>query len=141
MEKYTRVGLLALLLISPVAQLRSMAEPQSDSEQDLFRSLADSSWDGAMGDVAKGNSPAQLRIILEKGKLTGLLTYDGFEETLSVTLSPPSAVRFKGVSYRDLQGEHRTFDLDTLNAEISLYGKRLSGRTDTRSRFEFRRIK
>lgn len=98
-----------------------------------------------MGDAAKGNSPAQLRFVQQKSGLTALLTYAGYEETLSVTVTEPSTIQMKGLSYRDLQNEHRPFNLDMVNAEILLYGKRLSG-TSTfdqggRSRFEFWRVR
>jgi hypothetical protein len=96
--------------------------------------------DGAMGDVAKGNSPAHLRIVLQKGNLTGFLTYDGFEETLSVSVSAPSSVRLKDVSFRDLQRVGRGFDLESLSAELSQDGRGISGTAGTRSRFEFRRV-
>ena len=85
------------------------------------------------------DSPAQLKIVLQKGKLIGYLTYEDFEETLAVTVSAPSKIQLKGVSVRDLQGAGRGFDLETLNAELSPDGRRLSGTTGTRSRFEFRR--
>ena len=139
--KHIRVGLLPVLLMAYLGAGRLMSAPQSNAEQNLTRAIADSSWNGAMGDVAKGSSPADLKIVLQKGKLTGLLTYAGFQETLSVPVSAPSSIRLKGVSVRDLQGARRGFDLETLNAELSQDGRRLSGITETRSRFEFRRIR
>jgi hypothetical protein len=142
---YSKAGVVLFLLMAYSGGLRLMSAPQGTAEQNSARSLADSSWDGAMGDAAKGNSPAQLKFAMQKGKLTALLTYAGYEETLSVTITGPSTIQMKGVSYRDLQNEHRRFNLDTMNAEVSLYGKRLSGTSSDneggRSRFEFRRVR
>jgi hypothetical protein len=122
-----------------------MSAPQGTAEQNSAGSLADSSWDRAMGDAAKGNSPAQLKFVQQKDSLMALLTYAGYEETLTVTVTGPSKIQMKGVSYRDLQNERRRFNLDTMNAEVSLYGKRLSGTSSDneggRSRFEFRRVR
>ena len=141
--KCMRFALLPLLLIAWSGEWRLMSAPQAGGPQSLIRSIADSSWDGAMGDAAKGNSPAQLKIVLQKGNLTGFLAYDGYEETLSVTISAPSSIRLKGISYRDLQHGSRPFNLDTLSAELSQDGRRLTGTAidtqGTRSRFEFRR--
>jgi len=139
--KSTRLGLLPLLLTAYLGAGRLMSAPQLNPEQNLARAIADSSWNGAMGDVAKGSSPADLKIVLQKGKLTGFPTYAGFEETLSVTVSAPSAFAKKGDSVRDLQGARRGFDLETSNAELSQDGRRLSGTTETRSRFKFRSIR
>jgi hypothetical protein len=136
---YLRWSLFPLLFIAWCVEPGLMCAPQASSSETLIRSIADSSWNGAMGDVAKGNSPAQLRIVLQKGKLIGYLTYDDFEETLAVAVSARSKIQLKGVSVRDLQGAGRGFDLETLNAELSQDGRRLSGTTGTRSRFEFRR--
>jgi hypothetical protein len=142
---YSKAGVVLFLLMAYNGGLRLMSAPQGTAEQNSARSLADSSWDGAMGDAAKGNSPAQLKFAMQKGKLTALLTYAGYEETLSVTITGPSTIQMKGVSYRDLQNEHRRFNLDTMNAEVSLYGKRLSGTSSDneggRSRFEFRHVR
>jgi hypothetical protein len=140
---YSKAGVVLLLLMVYGGELRLTSAAQGTAEQNSARSLADSSWDGAMGDAAKGNSPAQLKFTQQKGNLTALLTYAGYEETLSVTVTGPSTIQMKGVSYRDLQNEHRRFNLDMMTAEISLYGKRLSGTSTNnqggRSRFEFRR--
>jgi hypothetical protein len=142
---YSKAGVVLLLLMAYGGGLRLTSAAQGTAEQNSARSLADSSWDGAMGDAAKGNSPAQLKFVQQKGNLTALLTYAGYEETLSVTVTGPSTIQMKGVSYRDLQNEHRRFNLDMMTAEISLYGKRLSGTsTDNqggRSRFDFRHVR
>ena len=136
---------LMLILVTCGGGTRLLCAPQGTAEQNSARSLADSSWDGAMGDAAKGNSPAQLKFAVQKGSLMALLTYAGYEETLAVIVTGPSTIQMKGVSYRDLQNEHRRFNLDTMNAEVSLYGKRLSGTSSDnqggRSRFEFRRVR
>jgi len=138
--KCIRFGLLPFLLIAWSGVGRLMSAPQASTPQSLVRSIADSTWDDAMGDVAKGNSPAQLRIVLQKGSLIGFLTYDGFEETLSVSVSAPSSIRLKDVSFRDLQRAGRGFNLELFSAELSQDGRRISGTTGTRSRFEFRRV-
>ncbi len=113
--------------------------------QNLVQALANSSWTGAVGYSAKGNDPANLKIVLQSGNLTGMLSYDGFEETLAITVSAPSTIQMKGVSYRDLQREGRSFNLDVLNGELSKDGATISGSgTDsqgTRSRFEFHRMR
>lgn len=143
--KYVKASLVLFLLMACGGTLRLIGAPQGSAEQNSARSLADSSWDGAMGDAAKGNSPAQLKFVQQKGGLMALLTYAGYEETLAVTVTGPTTIQMKGVSYRDLQNEHRRFNLDTMNAEVSLYGKRLSGTSSDsqggRSRFEFRRLR
>jgi hypothetical protein len=142
---YRKAGVILILLMTSGGALRVTSAAQGTADQNSARSLADSSWDGAIGDAAKGNSPAQLKFAMQKGSLTALLTYAGYEETLAVTVTGPSTVQMKGVSYRDLQNEHRRFNLDTMNAEVSLYGKRLSGTSSDneggRSRFEFRRVR
>jgi hypothetical protein len=142
---YSKAVLMLFLMMTCGGGMPLMSAPQGTAEQNSARSLADSSWDGAMGDAAKGNSPAQLKFAMQKGNLMALLTYAGYEETLAVTVTGPSTIQMKGISYRDLQNEHRRFNLDMMNAEISLYGKRLSGMsTDSqggRSRFEFRRVR
>jgi hypothetical protein len=142
---YGKAALVLFLLIVCGGEMGLLSAPQGTAEQNSARSLADSAWDGAMGDAAKGNSPAQLKFAMQKGSLMALLTYAGYEETLAVTVTGPSTIQMKGISYRDLQNEHRRFNLDMMNAEISLYGKRLSGMsTDSqggRSRFEFRRVR
>jgi hypothetical protein len=142
---YRKAGVILILLMASGGALRVTSAAQGTADQNSARSLADSSWDGAIGDAAKGNSPAQLKFAMQKESLTALLTYAGYEETLAVTVTGPSTVQMKGVSYRDLQNEHRRFNLDTMNAEVSLYGKRLSGTSSDneggRSRFEFRRVR
>ena len=142
---YRKAGVILVFLMACAGGLRLMSAPQGTAEQNSARSLADSSWDGAMGDAAKGNSPAQLKFAMQKGSLMALLTYAGYEETLSVTVTGPSTIQMKGVSYDDLQNAHRHFNLDMMNAEISLYGKRLSGTSSDsqggRLRFEFRRVR
>jgi hypothetical protein len=138
---YRKAVLMVILVTACGGGTRLLGAPQGTAEQNSARSLADSSWDGAMGDAAKGNSPAQLKFAVQKGSLMALLTYAGYEETLAVTVTGPSTIQMKGVSYRNLHNEHRRFNLDTMNAEISLYGKRLSGTSSDnqggRSRFEF----
>ena len=142
---YGKAALVLFLLIVCGGEMGLLSAPQGTAEQNSARSLADSAWDWAMGDAAKGNSPAQLKFAMQKGSLMALLTYAGYEETLAVTVTGPSTIQMTGVSYRDLQNEHRRFNLDMMNSEISLYGKRLSGTsTDSqgrRSRFEFRRVR
>jgi hypothetical protein len=142
---YNKGVLLLILVMACGGEMRLLSAPQGTAEQNSARSLADSSWDGAMGDAAKGNSPAQLKFAMRKGSLMALLTYAGYEETLAVTVKGPSTIQMQGVSYRDLQNEHRRFNLDTMNGEVSLYGKHLSGMSSDsqggRSRFEFRRIR
>jgi hypothetical protein len=142
---YSKAGVVLFLMMASDGELRLMSAPQGTAEQNSARSLADSSWDGALGNAAKGSSPAQLKFEQQKGSVTALLTYAGYEETLTVTVTGPSTIRMKGVSYRDLQNGHRRFNLDTMNAEVSLYGKRLSGTSSDnqggRSRFEFRRVR
>ena len=138
-------GVLMLMLMIVCGGEMVVERAQGTAEQNSARSLADSAWDWAMGDAAKGNSPAQLKFGQQKGHLMAVLTYAGYEETLSAIVTGPSTIQLKGVSYRDLKSEHRRFNLDMMNAEISLYGKRLSGTsTDNqggRSRFEFRRVR
>ena len=142
-----RFVLLALLVIASPGTQYLLGTPQANAAQDLVLSLADSSWVGARVDHAKGNSPAQLKIVQQKGNLTALLTCDGVEETLVVTVSAPSTIQLKGVSFRDLQYSGRdaplVFPLDNFTAELS------DGRTinltgvDSQgghSRFEFRRV-
>lgn len=142
---YSKAILMLMLMLTCGGGTRLLSAPQGTAEQNSTRSLADSSWDGAMGDAAKGNSPAQLKFLQQKSGLTALLSYAGYEETLAVTVTGPSTIQMKGVSYRDLQNEHRRFNLDMMNAEITLYGKRLSGMSSDsqggRSRFEFRRVR
>ena len=142
---YSKAGVVLLFLMASGGAARLMSAAQGSAEQNSARSLADSSWDGAMGDAAKGNSPAQLKFVQQKGSVMALLTYAGYEQTLSVTVTGPSTIQMKGVSYRDLQNGHRRFNLDTMNAEVSLCGKRQSGTSSDnqggRSRFEFRRVR
>jgi hypothetical protein len=141
---YSKTVLSMILMMACGGGTRLLSAPQGTAEQNSARSLADSSWDGAMGDAAKGNSPAQLKFVQQKNGLMAVLTYAGYEETLAVTVTGPSTIQMKGVSYRDVQNEHRRFNLDMMNAEITLYGKRLSGTSSDsqggRSRFEFRRV-
>jgi hypothetical protein len=142
---YRKAVLMLILMMAGGGEMRLLRAPQGTAEQNSARSLVDTSWDGAMGDAAKGNSPAQLKFAMQKGSLMALLTYAGHEETLAVTVTGPSTIQMKGVSYRDLQNEHRRFNLDMMTAEVSLYGKRLSGTSSDnqggRSRFEFRRVR
>lgn len=141
---YSKAVLMLIVMMACGGEMLLSAR-QGTAEQNSARSLADSSRDGAMGDAAKGNSPAQLKFVQQKGNLTAVLTYAGDEETLAVTVTGPSTIQMKGVSYRDLKNEHRRFNLDMMNAEVSLYGKRLSGTSSDnqggRSRFEFRRVR
>jgi hypothetical protein len=142
-----RPALLAFLVIASPGTQHLFSAPLANAAANPLLSLADSSWAGAKVDRAKGNSPAQLKIVQEKGNLTALLTCDGVEETLVVTVSAPSTIQLKGVSFRDLQYSGRdaplVFPLDNFTAELS------DGRTinltgvDSQgghSRFEFRRV-
>jgi hypothetical protein len=56
----------------------------------------------------------------------GTLTYDGYEETVAITSSSPTAVQIKGVSYRDTRGG-RSFSLDTFSAQIAPDGRSMNG--------------
>jgi hypothetical protein len=143
---------LPLLLMASLGNGRLVSAPQAGAPQNQGRSLADSIWRGAIGDAAKGNSPAQLRMVLQNGNLTGILTYDGYEETLTITVSAPvstkvsapAAIRMKGVSFRDLQHSGRNFILDTFSGEVSPDGGQIRGAAvdaqGTRSRWEFARV-
>jgi hypothetical protein len=121
-----------------------MSSPRAATPQDLSASLAGTYWDGALGDVAKGSTPAKLNIVLKNGDLTGILTSDGSEETFLITVSSPRGIRMKGLSVRDLTRQGRSFYLDTFTGELSQDGHVISGSAiDTagsRSRWEFRRV-
>jgi hypothetical protein len=142
-----RSVLLALLVIASPGPQYLLSVPQVNAAQNLVLSLADSSWVGARVDHAKGNSPAQLKIVQQKGNLTALLTCDGVEETLIITVSAPSTILLKGISFKDLQYSGRdvplVFPLDSFTAELSQDGRAISlagvDSQGANSRFEFRR--
>jgi len=143
-----RFVLLALLVIASPGTQHLLSAPQANAAQNLVLSLADSSWVGARVDRAKGNSPAQLKIVQQKGNLTALLTCDGVEETLAITVSAPSTILLKGISFKDLQYSGRdvplVFPLDSFTAELSQDGRAISlagvDSQEANSRFEFRRV-
>jgi hypothetical protein len=143
-----RFVLLALLVIASSGTQHLLSAPSANAAQNLVLSLADSSWIGARVDRAKGNSPAQLKIIQQKGNLTALLTCDGVEETLAITVSAPSTILLKGISFKDLQYSGRDFPLefplDTFTAELSQDGRAINctgvDSQGAHSRFEFRRV-
>lgn len=141
--KHLRSLLLPLIFIVGLAGQTALGTPQAPP-QNLVQSLANTHWDGAVGYSAKGNSPAKLEIRGQNGSLTGSLSYDGFEETLAITVTAPAGIRLKGVSFRDLQGQHRQFGLDDLTGQITQGGHVISGKgadnQGTRSTFEFRRV-
>ena len=148
-----RFGMLAITMVAvcaagPLMDAPLMSAPilgawGAGAPQSTVRSLADSNWRGAVGYTAKGNSPAELRFITKDGKLVGIVTYDGAEETMAITLTAPSGIQMKGVSFRDLNGNNPQFNLDTFTGEISKDGGTISGTGidtgGTRSKFEFHR--
>ncbi len=137
----------AILAIAWVGTHRLPAAPQTDPAPDLVASLADGSWIGSKVNRAKGNSPAQLKFLQQNGNWMAFLACDGYEETLTVTVSAPSTIQLKGVSFKDIKSSGRTipldFALDTFTAEFPQQGQALSlAGVDTRgarSRYEFRR--
>jgi hypothetical protein len=143
-----RSVLLAFLVIASPGPQHLLSAPQANAFQNLILSLANSSWVGARVDRAKGNSPAQLKIVQQKDNLTALLTCDGVEETLAITVSAPATIQLKGISFKDLQYSGRDvpldFPLDSLTAELSPDGRGIScsgvDSQGTHSRFEFRRV-
>jgi hypothetical protein len=143
-----RSVLLALLVIASPGTQHLLSAPQANAAQNLVLSLADSSWVGARVDRAKGNSPAQLKIVQQKGNLAALLTCDGVEETLAITVSATSTILLKGISFKDLQYSGRdvplVFPLDGFTAELSQDGRAISlagvDSQGANSRFEFRRV-
>lgn len=143
-----RFVFLALLVMALPRVQHLLAAPEASTAPNVTASLADSSWVGARIGRAKGNSPAQLRILQENGRLTALLTCDAVEETLAITASAPSTLQLKGISFKDLKYSGRTFPLDfslhTFTADLSQQGQQLTlTGVDSRgahSRYEFRRV-
>ena len=143
-----RSVLLAFLLIASPGTQHLLSAPQANAAENPILSLAGSSWVGARVDRAKGNSPAQLKIVQEKGNLTALLTCDGVEETLAITVSAPSTIQLKGVSFKDLQYSGRdvplVFPLDNFTGVLAQDGRGISlagvDSQGAHSRFEFRRV-
>ncbi len=140
--KRIEFGLLPLVLAT-CCVLCVVSAAQSRAAQNASNSIANTSWRGAIGDPAKGNSPAELRIVLQDGSLTGVLIGDGYEETFVITMIGVSNIRMKGVSVRDLKRQGRTFYLDTFNGELSPDGRQIKGTAvDSRGnggRWEFSR--
>jgi hypothetical protein len=143
--KCIRFGLLTLLSMATCGVGPLMSAPQAGAPKTQSGSISDSTWRGGIGDAAKGNDPAELRIILQNGSLIGLLKTSEYEETLSITLSAPPGIRMKGTSVRDLKREGRNFTLDTFTGELSPDGRQIRGAAvdtaGTRSRWDFARVK
>jgi hypothetical protein len=120
-------------------ELTAGGAPQPASPN-LAKSLIGSNWNGAIAESQKGGTPAQLRIVQQNGGLNAILDYENFEEVLAITLTAPSNIQMRGVSYRDLgKLGPRGFTLDTAQGEISPDGRGIQGVIHGRH-FDFRRL-
>ncbi len=117
----------------------SAATPPQPASENFVRSLMNTSWDGAIAESQKGGTPAQMKIALQKGAPTAVVTYDGFEEVLALSFTAPSGIQMRGTSFRDLSNQRRGFTLDTGQGEVSADGLRLQGALGGHH-FDFRRV-
>jgi hypothetical protein len=109
--------------------------PGSSSSASTATSSGGSQWTGIYGSGTSANINATLHIDSQDPSLTGTgtLTYDGYEEAVSITSTGPHTLSIKGVSYKDLRGG-RTFYLDNFKAEVSADGNSMNatgGDTDS----------
>jgi hypothetical protein len=116
------VVVFACLAVPALAQTRN-----APSGSNAFSSsLSNTDWQGFVGSSSSPNVRATLRLFQQNGAIIGTLTYDGYEESVSVSTPVPGTVRLQGVSFRDLRGA-RSFYLDNFNGHLSTDGRRLQG--------------
>jgi hypothetical protein len=70
--------------------------------------------------------------------LTGVLAFNGFEETVSITLTSATDIEIQGTSVRDLLREGRRFDPYLMRGQLSADGRSMRG-SGPGVRFELRR--
>jgi len=80
-----------------------------------------------------------MRIVQQNGALAAILDYDQFEEVLALTLTAPSGIQMRGISYRDLENRRRGFTLDAAQGEMSADGRSMQG-VISRRHFDFHRV-